>query len=488
MAVQPIQHFLVPSEELLERHVSLAEASTEDSTAHAGTALQRLGGAISLLLEDAWVAPQGNTPLHRASQLNLPDVVQALLAAGHDVSATNHNNQTSLHIAVSEGASACVELLLQQNAIALRPQRLLQAHDQNGNTAMDLAANSVLMFFRLADELPSMSIYAPTSALATFYIKIHDAWKFGGLNGLESAVQSLKVHDPWTIRNVFDPENKLASSLLLCLGVFVDDIKLVRLALRREADCNEQFNELVESKCSAVHWCCMLGRSQILWCLLRHNQANPLLVNIHNENACHMASQRGWIKCVKMLILWGRRHRRLFALTETKNRNGHTTLHLASEGLRLAIVDTLLNWGADPDARDDEGNLPIHLAALQGRLDICKRLLASRENGLDARNAEGYTPLYFAVKNGHLELVTVFLKRGANPTCPTNLRRCTPAHYASHNNDVAMLQLLTRHGADLTVRNMRGNTPHGVAEEEDCRDAADFLSGLEAALPTDNSA
>ncbi len=64
----------------------------------------------------------------------------------------------------------------------------------------------------------------------------------------------------------------------------------------------------------------------------------------------------------------------------------------------------LLGSGADVKAADEDGEVPLHLAAGQGHREIVTKLL---NKGADVKvtNKSGSTPLHYAAANGHREVV-----------------------------------------------------------------------------------
>lgn len=58
------------------------------------------------------------------------------------------------------------------------------------------------------------------------------------------------------------------------------------------------------------------------------------------------------------------------------NPDGKTLLHGAAEEGRSLTLEFLIINGADFTARDDDGRLPLHHAAMNGHLECVKQLIA----------------------------------------------------------------------------------------------------------------
>jgi ankyrin repeat protein len=102
-------------------------------------------------------------------------------------------------------------------------------------------------------------------------------------------------------------------------------------------------------------------------------------------------------------------------LTKTYSSDGWTPLHLAAFYNHPAVIETLLTYGADVDARSRNRfvNAPIHAAAATRSHASIRTLLEHGANP-SARQLGGWTPLHSASKSGDVELVRLLIASGAD--------------------------------------------------------------------------
>ena len=156
-------------------------------------------------------------------------------------------------------------------------------------------------------------------------------------------------------------------------------------------------------------------------------------MNSDGHTALHLAVFGDRAECIRLLLLAG-------ADSNVQDNNGRTVLHYAAAAgkgccplicdgdtsvnlvdededtaLHIAyyghsgIVKKLLGFSANPDARNDNGSLPMHLAAMMGHAD-CLEPLIQFDSDVNLRNYSGRTPLGEARINNHKDCVALFHK------------------------------------------------------------------------------
>jgi ankyrin repeat protein len=86
-------------------------------------------------------------------------------------------------------------------------------------------------------------------------------------------------------------------------------------------------------------------------------------------------------------------------------------LHAAAAGKHRAIVDLLLAAGADVNARQEGGWVPLHEAAQDGDATMIASFL-TRGADVNARNDAGLTPLAIALSHSRAEAAELLRQHG----------------------------------------------------------------------------
>ena len=129
-----------------------------------------------------------------------------------------------------------------------------------------------------------------------------------------------------------------------------------------------------------------------------------------------------------------------------------------------------LYWGANVNAPDPDGNMPLHVASVRGRTIVVGMLLDGGAE-LEARNRDGQTPLYVALMNGRTQLAELMVARGAKID-PDGL-----LHEVARNgvSDRDVIRFLVASGGDINNRDENGDTPLHLAVRQGERVVAKHL-------------
>jgi hypothetical protein len=185
-----------------------------------------------------------------------------------------------------------------------------------------------------------------------------------------------------------------------------------------------------------------------------------------------------------------------------------TVLHLGIQCAEYDVVEYILSNGAgyiDVNARDKDGNTPLHIAAAQGRGPVVKLLLEQKDINDAVANNQGKLPLDVArnpeifqqlqlartlfvqdkvkqvqelVQKGAYEMLSQVLEEPRVkiildinsvelPCEPTTVQTGgTLLHEAARKRDTKLIQALLLHGADPFQRDRKGKLPQHVTNDD----------------------
>ena len=161
----------------------------------------------------------------------------------------------------------------------------------------------------------------------------------------------------------------------------------------------------------------------------------------------------------------------------TRFDDGQTPLHLAAISNHLAITEYLLQNSADTKVQDSSGATPLHEAVRYGNLEIAKLLLNSGAN-INARDNIGKTPVMLIFpQDKMLEIYSLLVSYKAD-LLQKDMYGDTVLHTAAMLSVPGeTLSLLVRNCADVNARNKEGVTPLEISiKKNDVLNAKFFTS------------
>ena len=143
----------------------------------------------------------------------------------------------------------------------------------------------------------------------------------------------------------------------------------------------------------------------------------------------------------------------------------------AIETDNASAVTRLMQAGFDPNTRNPRGQVGLYLALQTGGPKVADALLAHPALEVDAANAQGETPLMMAALKGRLDWAQRLLDRGAK------LQRegWAPLHYAATGPEPKVVELLLARGAAVDARSPNGSTPLMMAARYGSETSVDLL-------------
>jgi len=143
--------------------------------------------------------------------------------------------------------------------------------------------------------------------------------------------------------------------------------------------------------------------------------------------------------------------------------------------IQAQAIESLIEKGADVNAKTVDGKTPLHKAALNNSIETAQLLI---EKGADVNAKDKWgrkTPLQAAASNNSIETAQLLIEKGADVNAEDNDGE-TPLHAAAVNNSIETAQLLIEKGADVNAKNVDGKTPlHKAALWHDLPEIAQLL-------------
>lgn len=135
-------------------------------------------------------------------------------------------------------------------------------------------------------------------------------------------------------------------------------------------------------------------------------------------------------------------------------------LHACRKG-HVAIVEAMLDMGANIETRDHIGRSPLYTAAMEGQQKVVE-ILIKRGANTSSANYHGSTTLMMAAFHGHADAVEVLIKHGASVSS-VNDRGTTALILAAYSGHTDVVKVLVNYGADVSSTNHKGTNALMVA-------------------------
>lgn len=342
------------------------------------------------------------------------DILEPLITLGVDPNFCDPNGYTALHLAAFSGCLASVNFLLSRDV------------DVNHHTK----CFTPLHFAAFGNSPDTAKMLINNGAKVT-----------NGNNNVakQSADESL-LHCA------------VRSNAIECLRLFIDE------------GCD--VNQLRSNGTNAIHLAADLGHSQCLELLLNAPNADPnirICVREKESTALHLAADDGNTECVALLLAKG-------ADAKVKNHRGFTPLHLAARTSSLEVAEQLLRDGnADPNAEDFDHRTPLHAAVgkSDSAFDILELLISWGAN-VNAKDVYGFTALHLAALDGLAPCVEMLIYHGADIS--TKSRKGTTALNVINRKTPASLAMVNQKFDEaITLTHSQDNSTREVELELDFR-------------------
>ncbi|XP_071948207.1 poly [ADP-ribose] polymerase tankyrase-1-like [Antedon mediterranea] len=446
-----------------------------------------------------------STPLHLAAGYNRTRIVQLMLNHGADVHAKDKGGLVPLHNACSYGHFEVTELLIKYGACvnAMDLWQFTPLHEAASKSRVEVC--SLLLSHGGDPTLLNCHTKCALDA-ATRELSETLQYEFRGHQLLEACCNAdmTKVKKNLTVEGVnFKNPLNHQTPLHCAVGSAGSKRKQVtELLIRKGANLVDKDKEGQ----TPIHISSSKNHHDVIEILLK-NGAKVNSVDNLGQTGLHRAAQEGHVQACRVLLAYGADATipslQGFTVNRVATESVQKLLQTAEdhtpslntspasdenyellEAAKSGDLDTckVLVSKTSPivNCRDIEGrhSTPLHFAAGYNRVAVVEFLL---EHGADvhAKDKGGLVPLHNACSYGHYEVTELLVKHGAVVNV-ADLWKFTPLHEAAAKGKYEICKLLLKHGADPHKKNRDGNTPLDLVKEGD-QDVADLLRG-DAAL------
>ena len=321
---------------------------------------------------------------------------------------------------------------------------------------------------------------------------IHDAVKSGDLEKVKILLEKNRE-----LLNKLDKDGM--APLHRAIEAGKNDI--ARYLIEQGADINLKDKE----NDSPLHYVAIVGNLEIAKLLLARDVTSVNEGDNHQMTPLHLACERGHLDIITLLLDSG-------ADIDARDRLGRNALMCACASRSMAVVETLIQRGADINFRvmyNNKEYTVLTLAALYGFKDFVDYLIEKEVYLPESIRA---LTLQYAVQRDYLNLYEYVQKMGLNISADRDRYQdllymasaagskriiesligngyditgadrngWTPLHHAASAGKIEMMEYFIGKGLNKNARSKRGETAYNVTEFFDLTDAADYLAQIGA--------
>uniref|UniRef100_A0A8C1T6S4 Poly [ADP-ribose] polymerase n=1 Tax=Cyprinus carpio TaxID=7962 RepID=A0A8C1T6S4_CYPCA len=439
-----------------------------------------------------------STPLHLAAGYNRVHTVQLLLQHGADVHAKDKGDLVPLHNACSYGHYEVAELLVKHGAYvnAMDLWQFTPLHEAASKNRVEVC--SLLLSYGADPNFLNCHNKSAIDLAPTALLKERLAYEFRGHALLQAAREAdmarFKKHLSLETINFKHPLTQETALHCVSTSAYPKRKQICELLLRKGANVNEKNKDFL----TPLHLAAEKSHNDIIEVLVKH-EAKVNAVDNLGQTALHRAAHCGHLQTCRVLLSVG-------CDPLITSLQGFSPSQLANESIQEILQEGAFTGNSDTDrqlleasksgdlevvkklctlqnvnCRDVEGrqSTPLHFAAGYNRVAVVEYLL---QHGADvhAKDKGGLVPLHNACSYGHYEVAELLVLHGAVVNVG-DLWKFTPLHEAAIKGKYEICKLLLRHGADPTKKNRDGNTPLDLVKDGDT-DIQDLLRGDAALL------
>ncbi|KAI4498472.1 hypothetical protein M0802_006407 [Mischocyttarus mexicanus] len=298
-------------------------------------------------------------------------------------------SETCLLVACWVGHFEIVKILLEKNVN-------ISCTDEDGRTPLHLAASAA--FLRILEELLSFGADPCEWDFNKKCTPLHCAAAAGNVTCIKSLIKAKANVDAG-----------FPGKTPLHYAVLSNAVDSAEVLLQAGAHPN---NPQVYTE-TPLHVAASLGSVPCMKLLLSYGADVRVQLGTARSTPIHLTAEEGSAECTKLLVDAG-------ASCDAKNSKGQTAMHLAALAQSSETLEVLINAGAKVNVEDIDGRTPLHAAVAKSlRATELVKILIQAGALVNKPDKYGYTPLHIAALNENSSTVMMLLSKGADVTVRT---------------------------------------------------------------------
>ncbi|KAG5809910.1 hypothetical protein H9Q74_005626 [Fusarium xylarioides] len=340
-----------------------------------------------------------------------------------------------IHLAVAKGEYGCCKELICDESLNFKPYTL-DVHGKSLFSYLDEANDDQRSIGRLLLKVHSRLFVDKDNEGQSVW---HYGIKFLG----EEAIDTLQHRHLSTINA---SNNSGETPLHPAIKLKSKQISNRLLGIGAEPGVNKAGDQ------SPLMFACSRGEAQIVKSLLGKNKQAAKDKDKYGKSPLHYV-----IECKgcndgdrEMIVKW-----LVSAMKEidTEDKQGCTPLHLACQSSKSSIVSILMEKGANPDSKDDQGNNALHYsvglspqhgeATSTWREEIAEKILKRSPACIRDQNEKGRTALFPALLRNEEDACMFLLENNADPQVVSDREPVSPFMWAcKHGGPLSFISMV----------------------------------------------
>jgi serine/threonine-protein phosphatase 6 regulatory ankyrin repeat subunit B len=373
--------------------------------------------------------------LHQAAKNGHLPLVDKLLNVGYHINAVDTDGYTALFYAVQCERRDIIELLL-KNGADINIRNTLTGIAPIHYLAVTGKVNLMAFLFEIKRYTIDLSM---RDKGVEGMLAIHLASKFGH-------AEVVRMLLTWT-QNLHKDFVSGSGKTPLMYAAQYNQLPVIRVLAEHSADIN--YTSTKNEGHTALHYAVMSGNEEVVTELLNMG-AHMCPSNLSSKmSPVHYAALYGYLNILNLLHEHG-----CNLDLPVRDEEGNLPIHLAA----MRDHENIIRWIQETEgfslfAWNNLGYTPLHLATSAHSLNVMKYIIDTAGIHVDMTTYDGFrhTALHLASSSGDNSIVSYLIDRKADVNRMSAENRYTPLHYATMKNFPKSIELLYQAGGNVHV-------------------------------------